>query len=123
MPKCSLSRRQLTHMKIYMGLEHPHEAQQPIDMTFHVWENFQLEHQRPYREVGFDGERKIYQDKASESYVYDDGTEADEGLLIDNFLKANNIASWDDMVSEDAKKIAEENGCPESFLSETPFPA
>jgi large subunit ribosomal protein L13 len=29
MPKTSLGRRQLTHLRIYVGAEHPHEAQQP----------------------------------------------------------------------------------------------
>jgi len=29
MPKNKLSRRQLTHLRVYPGLEHPHAAQQP----------------------------------------------------------------------------------------------
>jgi large subunit ribosomal protein L13 len=29
MPKTSLGRRQLTHLRIYVGAEHPHQAQQP----------------------------------------------------------------------------------------------
>lgn len=29
MPKTSLGRRQLTHLRVYAGAEHPHEAQQP----------------------------------------------------------------------------------------------
>jgi len=29
MPKTSLGRRQLTHLRVYVGAEHPHEAQQP----------------------------------------------------------------------------------------------
>jgi large subunit ribosomal protein L13 len=29
MPKTSLGRRQLTHLRVYVGAEHPHQAQQP----------------------------------------------------------------------------------------------
>lgn len=29
MPKTSLGRRQLTHLRVYAGAEHPHQAQQP----------------------------------------------------------------------------------------------
>lgn len=29
MPKTNLGRRQLTHLRIYVGAEHPHQAQQP----------------------------------------------------------------------------------------------
>ena len=35
MPKTSLGRRQLTHLRVYAGAEHPHQAQQPraIELT------------------------------------------------------------------------------------------
>jgi large subunit ribosomal protein L13 len=35
MPKTSLGRRQLTHLRVYVGAEHPHQAQQPraIELT------------------------------------------------------------------------------------------
>ncbi len=30
LPKNSLGRKQITHLKVYVGPEHPHQAQQPI---------------------------------------------------------------------------------------------
>jgi large subunit ribosomal protein L13 len=36
LPKNSLGRHQLKKLKIYIGSEHPHEAQQPVSLT---WED------------------------------------------------------------------------------------
>jgi len=36
LPKCSLGRHLLKKLKIYAGGEHPHEAQQPVSLT---WED------------------------------------------------------------------------------------
>ena len=33
LPKGPLGRRLFTHLKVYAGPEHPHEAQQPVDIT------------------------------------------------------------------------------------------
>jgi len=32
LPKTSLGRRQLTHLRVYTGAEHPHQAQQPVSV-------------------------------------------------------------------------------------------
>ena len=39
-PKKRLGRRQIHHLKVYTGSEHPHEAQQPVDITHLVGKKF-----------------------------------------------------------------------------------
>jgi len=36
LPKNALARRMFTHMKVYKGEAHPHEAQDPIDISFEL---------------------------------------------------------------------------------------
>merc|ERR1711871_1630395 len=39
-PKKRLGRRQIHHLKVYAGSEHPHSAQQPVDITHLVGKKF-----------------------------------------------------------------------------------
>ena len=40
MPKGRLGRKQMTHLKVFKGTSHPHEAQQPKDITSRINQAF-----------------------------------------------------------------------------------
>ena len=40
LPKGSLGRTLYTHMKVYKGSEHPHSAQEPVDITEQINKKF-----------------------------------------------------------------------------------
>ena len=40
MPKGRLGRKQMTHLKVFKGTNHPHEAQQPKDITSRINQAF-----------------------------------------------------------------------------------